>query len=180
MSRLFGSTQQLGVVVRDFHGALRHWTGTLGIGPFHYFTDMPVSDYRYRGQPAPAPVLSIAFGYSGDLQIEIIHQHNDAPSPYRDFLDAGHEGVQHLSSFCSSEAEFDARRAAIRDAGIALLASGSIGGTRFAYFDTLDSPAGTVFEISESAKPGPREVFAMMRDAASGWDGTDPIRQLAI
>ena len=32
----------------------------------------------------------------------------------------------------------------------------------------------------EILKPGPgsREFFAMMRDAARDWDGTDPVRRL--
>lgn len=180
MSRLFGPTRQLGVVVHDFQGALQHWTQVLGIGPFFYFTDMPVSDYHYRGQPAEAPILSIAFGYSGDLQIEIIYQQNTAASPYLDFLATGREGLQHVSGFCSSEAEFDTRTEAILAAGIAPLGSGAIGGTRFAYFDTGTHPGATVSEISESGKPGPRELFDSLREICANWDGSDPIRPLAV
>ena len=37
--------------------------------------------------------MSIALANSGDLQIEFIEQKNDAPSMYKEFLDAGHEVV---------------------------------------------------------------------------------------
>jgi hypothetical protein len=32
---------------------------------------------------------------SGDVQLELIRQRSDVPSFYRDFLLAGHEGMQH-------------------------------------------------------------------------------------
>ena len=41
--------------------------------------------------------MSIALANSGDLQIELIQQVNDAPSMYKEFLDAGHEGLQHVA-----------------------------------------------------------------------------------
>jgi len=49
-----------------------------------------------KGKPSPVDV-SIALANSGALQIELIQQRNDAPSMYRDFLNAGHEGLQHLA-----------------------------------------------------------------------------------
>ena len=50
----------------------------------------------YRGEPTE-PVVSIAFANSGDLQVELIEQEDDAPSIYREFLDAGREGFHHLA-----------------------------------------------------------------------------------
>ena len=95
MSRLFGEIRQNGYVVRDIESALRHWTETLGIGPFFYFERVPIDDFRYRGSPSPLEA-SIALANSGSLQIELIQQRNDAPSMYRDFLAAGQEGLQHI------------------------------------------------------------------------------------
>ena len=96
MSRIFGEIRQNGYVVRDLAAALRHWTTVLGVGPFFYFEHVKIDDFRYRGQPS-SPALSIALANSGALQIELIQQHNDAPSMYRDFLQAGREGLQHVA-----------------------------------------------------------------------------------
>ena len=179
MSRLFGPTRQLGLVVRDFDRALAEWTTVRGVGPFFFFGGMPIADYRYRGAAAEPPVVSIAFGYSGDLQIEIIHQENDAPSCYLDFLAAGREGVHHVSGFADRPC-FDACYAGARGVGLATLHEGAIGGVRFAYFDTEAGPGGIICEISESDMDGPRQLFAGMREAAAAWDGRDPLRPLAV
>ncbi|AMK19935.1 MULTISPECIES: VOC family protein [Sphingobium] len=179
MSRIFGPTRQLGLVVRDFDATLRHWTQVQDVGPFWFFRDMPVQDFRYRGQQAEPPIVSIAFGYTGDLQIEIIHQQNDAPSIYREFLDSGREGLQHISGF-TDRPGYDRIHAEAIASGLSVVHEGSIGGTRFAYFDTESLPGAVTCEISESDMPGPRELFEGMRLAAASWDGSDPLRPLGV
>ena len=95
MSRLFGGVIQNGYVVRNIEAAMRHWIDVLGVGPWFYIDHLPVADFQYKGQPSPVDI-SLALANSGTLQIELIQQRNDAPSLYRDFLQAGHEGLQHL------------------------------------------------------------------------------------
>jgi hypothetical protein len=179
MSRIFGATRQLGLVVRDFDATLEHWTRVQGVGPFYCFRATPVAAYRYRGAPAEAPVLSIALGYSGALQIEIIHQHNAVPSIYRDFLQSGREGLHHISSFTDGPG-FVQTVSAATAAGRVALCEGSIGGVRFAYFDTDVGAGTTTCEVSESDMDGPRQIFAMIRAAADNWDGAAPVRPLAL
>jgi hypothetical protein len=96
MSRLFGPIRQNGYVVRDIEAALKHWTEVIGVGPFWYFERVPIEQFSYQGEPSPLEV-SIALANTGPLQIELIRQRNDAPSMYRDFLSAGHEGLQHVA-----------------------------------------------------------------------------------
>lgn len=179
MSRHFGPTRQLGLVVRDFDATLKAWTEVHGAGPFFIFRDTPVQDYLYRGQVSEAPVLSIAFGYSGDLQIEIIHQQNDAPSIYTEFLASGREGLHHVSSFLDVQA-YDAVYAGALERGLTSVHQGSIGGVRFAYFDSEDTPGATVQEISESGIAEVAALYQTLQDASSAWDGTDPVRPLQI
>jgi hypothetical protein len=158
--------------------ALRDWTTVHGVGPFYYFRDTPVSDYRYKGRSEEPPVVSIAFGYSGDFQIEIIHQQNAAASCYRDFLASGREGLHHISGF-TDRAGYDERYARAVACGLPSMHEGSIGGVRFAYFPTERGPGTPLCEISESEMDGPRQLFDRMQEAAAGWDGTDPVRPLA-
>ena len=173
MSRLFGEIRQNGYVVRDVEAALAHWTGTLGVGPFFYFERVPIRDFRYRGEPSPLEV-SIALANSGPLQIELIQQRNDAPSMYRDFLAAGHEGLQHVA--CWTE-RFDADLAHLTAQGYEVGQSGCIGESgRFVYLATEAHP-GTVVEISEINGPKGR-FFRHIAEAARTWDGRDPIRRL--
>jgi hypothetical protein len=96
MSRFFGAITQNGYVVHDIAAAMRHWIEVLGVGPWFYVEHTPIEDFQYQGHPSPIDV-SIALANSGPLQIELIQQRNDAPSMYRDFLAAGHEGLQHIA-----------------------------------------------------------------------------------
>ena len=115
MSRIYGEVRQLGYVVRDIDKAMRHWVEVLGIGPWFYVERLPVTNFRYRGEPSDVHA-SIAIANSGRPQIELIQQRNDAPSMYRDFIRAGHEGLQHVSTWPRPE-EYQAVLAAAARAG---------------------------------------------------------------
>ena len=175
MSRLFGSVRQNGYVVRDLAAALHHWTEVLRVGPFYCFERVAVEDFRYRGEPSPIEV-SIALANSGDLQIELIQQRNDAPSMYRDFLDAGHEGLQHVAYWTD---EMDTMMKRAEEAGFTMGQSGRIGGPdgRFVYYEApTPGHPGTVVELSEiNGSKG--SFFAHLARLARDWDGSDPIRR---
>ena len=179
MSRLYGSIRQIAFVVRDLEAALRYWTGTLGVGPFFVLHRVSPADYRYRGAPSPAPCLSLALGNSGDVQVELIEPHDDRPSAYRDFLAAGREGFQHVSSWLT-RAEYDATMAAARARSVVAVHEGMLPGTnvRFAYFTTDAAPGGLVYEIADVMEPEIYPVMQMIAEAARGWDGRDPVREL--
>lgn len=95
---VLGPSTQLGFVVRDLDAAVRHWTQVLGVGPFLFLdrgTGRPPNPSVFRGRQTVVE-LRLAFGFLGDVQVELIQQVNDAPSPYREFLKQGREGLQHL------------------------------------------------------------------------------------
>lgn len=174
MSRIFGAVRQNGYVVRDIETALRHWTTVLGVGPFFYFERAPITEFSYRGAASPLDV-SIALANSGDLQIELIQQRNDAPSMYRDFLAAGREGLQHVAYWTEA---FETELARCLAAGLVVGQAGVAGGAngRFVYFDTEAHP-GTVVELSDAS--GPKGAFFRhVAEAARTWDGRDPVRRL--
>lgn len=182
MSRLFGNVRQIAFVVRDVERALRYWTETLGVGPFFVLRNLTPDTFRYRGEPSPPPTLTIAFGNSGDLQIELIQQHDERPSAYRDFLASGREGLQHVSSWLT-RAEYDATLARMAAAGAIVAHEGAMagGGVRFAYFATDAVAAGGImYEIADVAEPQVFPLMQMIADAARDWDGTEPIRELQL
>lgn len=171
MSRLLGGIRQNGYVVRDIEAALTHWIEVIGVGPWFLAEHAPIEDFRYKGQPSPVDV-SIALANSGPLQIELIQQRNHVPSMYRDFLEAGNVGLQHIAYWTEN---FDADLQRCLDAGYEIGQSGRVGEPgRFIYFLTEAHP-GTVVELSEINGPKGR-LFRTIAEAARTWDGSDPIR----
>ncbi len=171
MSRIFGEITQLGYVVRDIRAAMDRWIET-GVGPWYLVEEVETDYFRYRGEDSPMR-MSVALANSGDVQIELIQQLDDSPSMYRDFLEAGNEGLQHVAYWTTDFQELLDR--AIGQ-GFTVGQEGSIGGERgrFVYFDTEHHP-GTVIEISDISGSKGR-FFEHIRDAAARWDGTNPIR----
>lgn len=173
MSRFFGKVCQNGYVVRDIEAALKHWTDVLGVGPFYYIDRVPVDHFTFRGEPSDVE-LSIALANTGDMQIELIQQRNDAPSMYREFLDAGNEGLQHMS-YWSTNYQQDYDRLIAQ--GYKVGQEGQIGGPdgRFVYFDT-EAHSGTVIELSDiSGSKG--SFFEHICKVSQDWDGSRPIRE---
>jgi hypothetical protein len=165
-----GTVRQNGYVVRDFDQAIEGWLA-LGVGPWLVLPATKQEGVFYRGQPTE-PVVTIAFANSGELQIELIHQADDSPSIYREFLDAGHQGFHHLAWWAG---DFAATMAATSVAGWTAVHGGDAGGAaRFCYFD-LGGPTKTVVEVME-LNDATRGLMDAVRNAAAEWDGTDPVR----
>jgi hypothetical protein len=174
MSRIFGAVRQNGYVVRDIRAAMDHWVG-IGVGPWFYIDRVKTDYFRHRGADSPVE-MSIALANSGDLQLELIQQRNDAPSLYKEFRDAGHEGLQHVAYWTSDyQALYDKALAA----GLRVGHEGQIGGEqgRFAYFDPPAPHPGLVIEISDISG-GKGRFFEHIRQAALSWDGANPIRDV--
>ncbi|RYE40020.1 MAG: VOC family protein [Hyphomicrobiales bacterium] len=177
MSRQFGKVRQLGYVVRDLDTALDRWTKDLGVGPFFKIGNVPLSEFSYRGVPS-RPDLNIALAYSGDLQIELIQQLNDAESPYRDFLDTSGPGLHHV---CAFSTQYDSLLEQLAASGRVPDCTGAISDiSRFSYFD-VDNTDGTVIEIGDAARsPELGEAFEVMHKASVDWDGSQPIRAMSL
>lgn len=171
MSALFGPVIQQGYVVPDIDQAIEHWVAR-GVGPFFIESHIRPKG-EYDGHQIQ-PDLSAAFAYSGDQQIEVIQQHDDAPTIYRDYL-ADHPGggLQHLAAWVDS----------IADTLADLEASGrgytvrQRYGDGHAYLDADDAP-GVMIQLMARSE----HLVALMeavRHASIGWDGvTDPVRRI--
>ncbi len=170
MSRLFGPIRQMGYVVRDIESAMHHWIDVCGIGPFFYVDRLPLINFQYQGQSGD-PHLSIALANSGDVQVELIQQKDDTPTMYKGFLAAGHEGMQHWSSW---PVDYDAKLEYALANGYTIGQSGESPRGPFVYLWNEGHP-GTVIEMAEMTAERER-IFGTVRDAAVVWDGEDPIR----
>lgn len=171
MSRLFGNIAQIGYVVRDIDTAMENWVKH-GVGPWFYVDRVQTDYFRYRGVDSGMQ-MSVALANSGDVQLELIQPRNDAPSMYRDFLESGREGMQHIAYWSN---DFQTLLDDALAAGYTVGQEGSIGGEqgRFVYLDT-ELEQGTVIELSDIS--GPKgQFFQYIRDVAASWGGSDPIR----
>jgi hypothetical protein len=172
MSRIFGDIAQIGYVVRDIRASMDNWLRH-GVGPWFYIDRVQLDYFKHRGVDSEME-MSVAVANSGDIQIELIQQRNDAPSVYQEFLDAGRDGMQHIAYWTT---DFQTLYDKALSLGYTIAQEGSIGGEqgRFAYLDT-EFDQGTVIEISDIS--GPKgQLFKYIREVAADWDGTDPIRE---
>lgn len=171
MDHYFGEIRQLGFVVHDIKASLEHWIHCMGIGPFFCVDQIISKDFFYKGVESQVK-LSIALAQAGNIQIEFIQQHNDAPSMYRDFLETGQEGLHHIAYWTEN---FDRDLERMLSIGHSIGQSGGIGKDgRFVYM-MPDTRAGTVIELSEVS--GPKGAFfRKIADITRQWDGSEPIR----
>ena len=44
MERLFGPMEQMGFIVDDFNGPIKHWTEKLNVGPFFILDHLELKD----------------------------------------------------------------------------------------------------------------------------------------
>ena len=85
------SIDQIGFVVKDLSKAIQAYEPLFG--PFKTM-DPGEMVFDYRGVPT-ASEIRLAFGRSGDVEIELIEWISGG-TPHKEFLDAGHEGMQHV------------------------------------------------------------------------------------
>ncbi|MFN8036902.1 MAG: VOC family protein [Acidimicrobiia bacterium] len=123
---------QQAYVVADLEAAQDAFRSALGCARFNNLPATPLP-YRYRGRAVEC-ALALAFGRSGDVQIELI-QPVSGEGTHVDFLAARGPGAHHLGFLVDDvEAELEASRAG----GVDELMSGQFGSLRFAYLDTVD------------------------------------------
>lgn len=170
MSRFYGPTIQNGYVVRDWRRAAEHWSTVMGVGPFFVMEHIEFAECTYRGLPSPID-MSVAIAYSGDLQIELVQQHNDCPSIYRDHLERYGEGLQHVGALVEN---VDDVLEAHGWKPLVIQGGSTTVGQRFAYVDVGAHP-GDMLELIETT-PSARSAFEYMRNAAREWTGDRPIR----
>lgn len=171
MSKIFGEVTQNGYVVGNLDTAIKHWTETLGVGPFFVYRNLKFKSYSYMGIQSD-PVLDLAISSSGGLQIELIQQVNDAHSFFKHFMDESGPGLQHLSVWTQ---EYDALTSRAAERGLAPISSGvALSGDRFSFYG---SPPGNgdVMEVLECPLPL-LERMRGIRQATEEWDGIDPVR----
>ncbi|NIS59629.1 MAG: hypothetical protein GTO13_02665 [Proteobacteria bacterium] len=148
------SVTQIGIVVPDVEETIAYYQEKLLVGPFLRIPDFQKMGYEetyYRGEPEGFN-STFAFFRLGTMEVEII-QPLYGRSIYRDFLEAGRQGLHHLGFDVYDD--LDQRLAAYRQMGIEVLMSGRGANRGFAYLDT-EKVGGVIFELLD--RGGPRKM----------------------
>ncbi len=164
---------QVAYHVPDPAAAARRYADEFGWGPFFLMEHIALAECRYRGQPATFDHTS-AYGQAGELMIEFITQHGDAPSALRDLYRADQSGLHHVAHFVP---ELEAAVADFRKRGyVAALEARTTTGVDFVMIDT-SRDLGHMLELYEAGS-GLRRFYDHVRNASRDWDGSDPVRRL--
>ena len=173
--RPLATVMQTCFVVPDLARAIDYYVRTLNVGPFFVLPHRTQPDRVYRGSVAPIEV-SLAMGFAGNMQIELIEQHDQAPSLFREAVAQRGYGFHH----------FGIAHDDVPGVLPTYLAEG------FAVVGRSPVPTGgeVVFlEPPDRTHPGYLELlpatddmdqrFTRFWQASVGWDGLDPVRPFA-
>ena len=101
--------------------------------------------------------------------VELVQQNGDDPSVF-----TGRAwGLHHTAYFAP---DLDAELASLEARGFPTRMTARAGQVKFAFADA-NASMGHYFEIYEE-DPGLRRFYAMVEEAAQGWDGSQPLRRL--
>ncbi len=174
MSRILGKALHECYIYPDFDAALARFAA-LGIGPF-WVLHSEGGVARYRGEDHPLS-MSAAFCYTGDTCFEIITPRGEQQSAYGEYLAANPAGGLHHIAYYS--ADFEATLAALAAAGTPCTRVQEFCDPRSGEpFEIYCEPDGVANPIQfQLLRPGLFDRwFDAMREAAAGWDGSEPIR----
>ncbi|MAZ88749.1 MAG: hypothetical protein CL693_14005 [Cellvibrionaceae bacterium] len=168
----FGPIRQHGYLVKDLDTAIDFWLEKLGVGPwFGYRNVMLRSEFENQSNDIR---LDVGLAYQNGVQIELIHQTDDTPSPYRFFYDTEDNLMQQqLAFFCKdiAQAKTQAINLGLKPAGKMVTPTGS----QALYFShpTLGKTVVELLEVDQTLLDG----FAYFEQQTINWDGKDdPIR----
>ena len=142
LARIGGGLFQQAYVVADLAAGEDALRSALGCGEF---AELPATDleYRLRGRTVSA-ALAIAFGRSGNTQLELI-QPVRGEGLHVEFLAANGPGLHHLGFLVD---DLDVVTALGEAAGCADVMGATFGSLRFCYLDTWDA-LGVYVELVE-------------------------------
>lgn len=159
--------------VADLDTAIERFHGLWGLGPFFVRRHIGLENVTYHGAPAELDI-SAAYTQAGDLMLELVTQHNDAPSIFRDRFAAHESGFHHVAL---DFGDHDTRVAEFNDKGYESVTSFKTSEGRGAtYLDTFDllGHATEIYIVNDSLKA----LYDEVRSASEQWNGQQLIREL--
>jgi methylmalonyl-CoA/ethylmalonyl-CoA epimerase len=159
-------------VVDDIEGTVIRLVDQLGAGPFILIENVPLENVRSRGEPAEL-VHSSAFGYYGGGAIELMQTVSLAPTRVEKGFSGPRPRIHHVAYVVPATEVADVRRS-LDERGLTEYLSSQLGEVETTLHDA-SAALGHDKEI-HADNEGLRDFFAMVKGAADGWDGSQPLR----
>ena len=163
-----GTVIQYAYTVPSLEPAIELYVSRFGAGPWFRRGPFTPPRARYRGAPV-SMTISLARCFAGDSMIELIQQHDSAPSVFNERPYGFHHwavGVRDIDAAVSRYASF----------GYPVAFSDVVpSGARIIYVDATAELPGMIELIEMNAQQ--EEMYAAFRAAALNWDGADPMRE---
>lgn len=166
---------QVAYIVEDIRVSATAFAARLGIGPWFLREHAVFPNQYYRGRPTQLQI-STAMGFAGSTMFELIQQHNDVPSVYREIVERRGYGFHHWG-YATDRFDETVERYVAEGYEVAFNAE-PMPGVHVAYLDTTAVLPGMI-EIIEMT-PQMEATFTSYQQASVGWDGSNPIRMRAI
>jgi len=162
---------QSAYVVKDIQQAMQEWATKLKVGPWFLIEHFSGQDSQYRGKPTNLDA-AIAMSFAGHMLIELIQQHNDVPSVYREVVEKRGYGFHHWGVATTN---FDRDVEQYRGSGCDLAFYARVpSGGRVAYMDTTAFLPGMTELIELGASFD--AIFGRIYAASIAWDGKNLVR----
>jgi hypothetical protein len=167
--------RQIAYFVPDVRAAAERHAALYGSGPYFVAEHIALRRALHRGREGTLDHSS-AYGQWGDLMIEFVQQNNAGASVFHDLYPNGGEGLHHVALIVEDLAEARARFEA--DGMETALHAEMMDGFTFLMMDAVRR-TGHFIELYEGA-PALLGFYAMVREAAVGFDGRDAIRDISF
>ena len=162
---------QMGFVTDDLFGTAARWADVFGVGPFHVLPSRE-TDATLHGEPAPLE-MQVAVAQAGPTQIELITQHCDRPSIYKEMQARGGSSFHQI---CTVTTDYAGKLAFYEGLGYEVASEIVAVGQHVAFIDT-NADFGFYTEVVEDV-PGFLDAVTKISETCATWDGTDPVRIL--
>ncbi|MFT4518635.1 MAG: methylmalonyl-CoA/ethylmalonyl-CoA epimerase [Halioglobus sp.] len=173
---ILGPVKQWGFLVRDLDQAMACWIEQLGVGPWWGYRNVSTKSI-VDGRETDIE-MSVGLAYQQGMQIELIHQTNDADSPYSYFY-RDSDDAQVLQQIAYMVPDVDlaieqCQQRGMEETGRIVPAPG----LNYVY---MSSPAmrGIVIELMPHDQ-GFLDDYDRNAATAETWDGSDPYRLISL
>jgi hypothetical protein len=160
----------VGYVVESLARDVPRFAAAFGAGPFFGMEHIVFDEVTYRGASASYDHSS-AFGQWGPVLVELTEVHDAQPAGLRAALTAPGAGIGHIAWLADS---LEAETERLRQHGLEPFHTGRTGPASAVWFDggpLLGHPVEVLQRRDELLG-----FYSMVRGAAEGWDGSDPLR----
>jgi len=171
MPSIFGDVRQLGFISRDMDASIAYFVDSWGIGPWYTLRSV-TNRMLYKGNEVEIE-MSVALANCGDMQFEIVAQHNGVTSLYSDAL--AHTPSLHVQHVAVWHEDVSAIEAAAHARGWNSIFE-NLGGPGRSVFVPHPTEPMVCIEISD-LDPFKEKVRETIRRIAADWDGSDPVRE---